>query len=130
MSNLSNTKTDKNILKILDFYLNKLFYVHNLQDYSQFKLDYLQFSLFNIDFNLLPSNYVSTLKFKYFKNKRCFFYFKNSPFKSKKIKFFTNKFYFWLEDFYLNNKDLYSSYSLIMLECSKSFRKHSNTFLY
>ena len=130
VSNLSNTKTDKNILKILDFYLNKLFYVHNLQDYSQFKLDYLQFSLFNIDFNLLPSNYVSTLKFKYFKNKRCFFYFKNSPFKSKKIKFFTNKFYFWLEDFYLNNKDLYSSYSLIMLECSKSFRKHSNTFLY
>jgi len=130
VSNLSNTKTDKNILKILDFYLNKLFYVHNLQDYSQFKLDYLQFSLFNIDFNLLPSNYVSTLKFKYFKNKRCFFYFKNSPFKSKKKKFFTNKFYFWLEDFYLNNKDLYSSYSLIMLECSKSFRKHSNTFLY
>jgi len=108
VSNLSNTKTDKNILKILDFYLNKLFYVHNLQDYSQFKLDYLQFSLFNIDFNLLPSNYVSTLKFKYFKNKRCFFYFKNSPFKSKKKKFFTNKFYFWLEDFYLNNKDLYS----------------------
>lgn len=130
VSNLSNTKTDKNILKILDFYLNKLFYVHNLQDYSPFKLDYLQFSLFNIDFNLLPSNYLSTLKFKYFKNKRCFFYFKNSSFKSKKIKFFTNKFYFWLEDFYLNNKDLYSSYSLIMLECSKSFRKHSNTFLY
>ena len=94
VSNLSNTKTDKNILKILDFYLNKLFYVHNLQDYSQFKLDYLQFSLFNIDFNLLPSNYVSTLKFKYFKNKRCFFYFKNSPFKSKKKNFLQINFIF------------------------------------
>ena len=130
VSNLSNTKTDKNILKILDFYLNKLFYIHNLQDFYKFKLDYLQFSFSILDLNLLPSNYLSSLKYKYFKNDRCFFYFKNSRFKLKKNKFFRNKFYFWLEDFYLNNKDLYSSYSLVMLECSKSFRKHSNSFLY
>nr|QYC61866.1 NADH dehydrogenase subunit 11 [Actinocyclus sp. mgcode 4] len=130
VSNLLNTKSDKNILKILDLYLNKLVFVSNLQDYSILNLNYLKFSFYNMDLNLLPSTFVSSLNYKYFKNSICLFYFKNSKFKLKKKKFFVNKLLFWLEDYYLNNKDLYSYYSLIMLECSKSFRKHSNNFLY
>jgi len=131
VSNNSNAKTDYNILKILDFYLNNLSFIKNLnQEYFLLRLNFIKFSCFYININVLPSDFIISVKYKYFKNKICQFYFKNSKFKIRKKKFFLNKSYLWLEDFYLNNKDLYSFYSLIMLECSKSFRKHSNNFLY
>ena len=79
---------------------------------------------------ILPSQLLTSLTHKYFKNKINSFFFKKSKFKIKKSKFFISKLYLWLEDYYLNNKDLYSVYSLIMLECSKSFRKKTNNFLY
>ena len=129
VSNMSYTKSDQNILKILDYYLNKILYI-NGTGYTKLTFNYLNFNMTNLDLNVLPSNFMTSLKWYYFKSKLCFFYFKKSKFKSRKNKYYLNKMYLWLEDFYLNNKDLYSAYSLIMLECSKSLRKTSNNFLY
>jgi len=129
-SNSSITKTDKTILKILNFYLNKLLWINQDNKYPTLIFEYLNYCRHNIDLIILPSQLLISLTHKYFKNKINSFYFKKSKFKIKKSKFFISKLYLWLEDYYLNNKDLYSVYSLIMLECSKSFRKKTNNFLY
>ena len=130
ISNLSNAKSDKNIFSIFNQYLNQIFFIYENKNNFLLKINYLKYNFNNIDLVLLPSSYILSLKYKYFKNKICLFYLKKSKFKLKKNKFFLNKFYLWLEDFYLNSKDLYSIYSLVMLECSKSFRKNSNNFTY
>ena len=129
-TNASITKTDKTILKVLHFYLNKLFFIHQNTKFQTITFDYFSFCLNNIDLTILPSHLVTSIKFKYFSNKINLFYLKKSKFKLKKTKFFVSRFFLWLEDYYLNNKDLYSVYSLIMLECSKSFRKNTNNFLF
>ena len=117
-------------LKIFDYYLTKLSYLNGIKKYSFVNFDYINFNKKNIDLLLAPSNIMTSLNWMFLKNKFCFFYLQNSKFVFKKIKYFKNKLYLWIEDFYLNNKDLYSSYSLIMLECSKSYRKTTNNFLY
>ena len=131
-STLFYSKNDTNIIKFFDFYLNKLTYLHNNNkiNYSFLNFNYVYFNKKNLDLLFVPSSLLTSLNWIYLKNKFCFFYSKNSKFVFKKIKYYKNKLYLWIEDFYLNNKDLYSSYSLIMLECSKSFRKTTNNFLY
>jgi len=47
-----------------------------------------------------------------------------------KFKFFETKFILWIEDFYIGGTDLYSKFSMIMIECSRSFRKQAITFKY
>ena len=129
-STLFYSKNETHILKIFDYYLTKLSYLNGIKKYSFVNFDYINFNKKNIDLLLAPSNIMTSLNWMFLKNKFCFFYLQNSKFVFKKIKYFKNKLYLWIEDFYLNNKDLYSSYSLIMLECSKSYRKTTNNFLY
>ena len=131
-STLFYSKNDTNIIKFFDFYLNKLTYLHNnnKNNNSLLHFNYVYFNNKNLDLLFVPSSLLTSLNWMYLKNKFCFFYSKNSKFVFKKVKYYKNKLYLWIEDFYLNNKDLYSSYSLIMLECSKSFRKTTNNFLY
>ena len=50
--------------------------------------------------------------------------------KKTKIKIFNTKTKFWLEDFYLGGNDIYSKFSMVMIECSKSFRIESTNFKY
>ena len=50
--------------------------------------------------------------------------------KKTKIKIFNTKTKFWLEDFYLGGNDIYSRFSMVMIECSKSFRIESTNFKY
>ena len=50
--------------------------------------------------------------------------------KKSKSKFFETKSKFWLDDFYIGGKDLYSRFSIVMIECSKSFRLESTNFNY
>ena len=47
-----------------------------------------------------------------------------------KLKFTKNKTNFWLDDFYLGGKDIYSRFSSVMIECSKSFRIENTNFNY
>jgi NADH-quinone oxidoreductase chain G len=54
----------------------------------------------------------------------------NNKFKTKKSKVFTTKFKLWLHDFYIGGKDLYSKYSLTMINCSKSYRLEKTNFSY
>jgi NADH-quinone oxidoreductase chain G len=54
----------------------------------------------------------------------------NNKFKMKKSKIFTTKFKLWLQDFYIGGKDLYSKYSLTMINCSKSYRLEKTNFSY
>jgi hypothetical protein len=50
------------------------------------------------------------------------------PEKHKNIKFYNTKTKLWLDDFYIGGKDLYTKFSLVMIECSKSFRLESTNF--
>nr|QYC61967.1 NADH dehydrogenase subunit 11 [Guinardia striata] len=50
--------------------------------------------------------------------------------KKSKSKIFETKSKFWLDDFYIGGKDLYSRFSIVMIECSKSFRLESTNFNY
>ena len=53
----------------------------------------------------------------------------NFKFKSK-LKVICSKTNFWLDDFYLGGKDIYSRFSSVMIECSKSFRIENTNFNY
>ena len=53
---------------------------------------------------------------------------KTNKYKFSKKKFINSKTVLWLDDFYLGGKDLYSKFSLVMSECSKSFRSESTNF--
>jgi len=53
-----------------------------------------------------------------------------STIKKSKFKFFETKTKLWLDDFYIGGKDLYSRFSIVMVECSKSFRSESTNFNY
>jgi NADH-quinone oxidoreductase chain G len=88
---------------------------------------------------LNKKNYITYLGLHYFPNTSLFhnpFYKHNVANNSflhifkKKLKIFGTKFILWVEDFYIGGTDLYSKFSLIMIECSSSFRKHSLNFYY
>jgi len=53
-----------------------------------------------------------------------------NKFKMKRSKIFTTKLKLWLHDFYIGGKDLYSKYSLTMINCSKSYRIEKTNFSY
>jgi len=53
-----------------------------------------------------------------------------NKFKTKKSKIYTTKLKLWLHDFYIGGKDLYSKYSLTMINCSKSYRLEKTNFNY
>lgn len=53
-----------------------------------------------------------------------------NTFKTKKSRIFTTKLKLWLHDFYIGGKDLYSRYSLTMINCSKTYRLEKTNFNY
>lgn len=124
------SKNDQSILNFFDFYLNKLMLCSVNMINPLLYFGYIYFKSNVIDLLSSPSNQLTLLKWSYVRNKFCSFYFPKIRFKNIKLKFFKSKLLLWLEDFYLNSKDLYSAFSLVMLECSKSFRKLENNFLY
>ena len=60
------------------------------------------------------------------------YFIKNISFVKKfnvnKLKYVNSKLTLWIEDFYIGGKDLYSKFSLILIKCSKEFRKISSNF--
>lgn len=93
----------------------------------------------NIGFDFLKANYFSNfISFQhlpvvsvsnsshFFKSKVAFTSF--LPLKKSKSKILLTKTKFWIDDFYIGGKDLYSKYSIVMVECSRSFRSESTNF--
>lgn len=132
MSQFLEAKNSQFIIKTLNLYLNKIKYFYNKHNQMSRQLCYLPYLLNNI-LNLiyLPSNYITTLKWNYSNNQICSFSIKSSTtYKKKKLKIFTTKLFLWLEDYYINGKDLYSTFSIVMLQCSNTYRKETTNFLY
>ena len=132
MSQLLDVKSNQHIVKILNIYLSKIKYLYDKYTQATKSLCYLSFKLDHI-LNLiyLPSNYITTLKWKFHNNQICSFnIIPSATYKQKKLKMFTTKLFLWLEDYYLDGKDIYSTFSIIMLQCSNSYRKETTTFLY
>ena len=78
-----------------------------------------------ISFQHLPIASVSNSSY-FFKSKVAFNSF--LPLKKSKSKILLTKTKFWIDDFYIGGKDLYSKYSIVMIECSRSFRSESTNF--
>jgi len=133
VSKLSNARTDKNIINVFNFYLNKISFIHTSKLFT-LNINYVKYHWHIINLIVLPSLHLKNPKLKLFKNYYTntisMFYLKNFKYKFKKNKIIINKLYLWLEDFFLNSKDLFSLNSLIMLECSQLKRSISNNFMY
>ena len=129
LNSLNKSKSNWKILRKLYSYLNKNTYNSyetNLLDLD--KLNNYNIFLKFIEYNYLPSLSISnnsslTLLTHSFKVNH-----KTSKLKFSKKKFINSKTVLWLDDFYLGGKDLYSKFSLVMSECSKSFRSESTNF--
>ena len=106
-------------------------------------LDNIVFSnngLLNLGFNFIKTkqylNFISFTKLPVNSLEDNSFFFKSNisknisflPLKKSKLKLISSKNKFWIDDFYLGGKDLYSKYSIVMVECSKSFRSESTNF--
>lgn len=132
-SKVSDIKTEDYILKNLDkFISSNICFIYQKTSNLKTKVCFFFFNLNKIlNLVFLPSNYLTTANWNYSKNKLCDFINKKIySFKQKKLKIINTKLFLWLEDFYLNGPDLYSHLSLIMLQCSTSYRKYYNNFLF
>ena len=104
-------------------------------------ITFLSNNLSAVTYNILNfKNFIKFLGFQYFPvssiSSYCLFYKEitnyssiNFKFKSK-LKVICSKTNFWLDDFYLGGKDIYSRFSSVMIECSKSFRIENTNFNY
>ena len=94
---------------------------------SNIGFDFLKANYFSnfISFQHLPVASVSNSS-HFFKSKVAFTSF--LPLKKSKSKILLTKTKFWIDDFYIGGKDLYSKYSIVMVECSRSFRSESTNF--
>ena len=100
-------------------------------------------SMNKIIFNYtIKSNFLRFISFQYFplvnfnsitlfniRSRNTLFLNKNN-FKKLNKKIFKNKTILWVEDFYVGGKDLYSKFSKVMIECSKSLRLENSNFKY
>ena len=51
-------------------------------------------------------------------------------YKVSKVKLYNTPLRLWLDDFYIGGKDLYSKYSITMINCSNILKKNKNNFSY
>lgn len=108
------TSLDK-INFIFNDFNNITYNIDNLKNFNKF-----------FNFNYYPVNNMNGSS-TYFKNKLLKYNFNKT---SNKIKLYQTKLLNWLDDFYINGNDNYSKFSLVMIQCSKSFRMKSTNFFY
>jgi len=121
-------KTDSSILEDFYYSFKNIQYISDLTINNPLK--YYSIIHHLVDFLYLPSNYISLSNSFYYRTTICSVYFNLLLNKIRPQKFYRTKIYGWLEDFYTNGKDLYSSFSVTMLQCSISHRKKVNNFLF
>lgn len=104
--------TNMNWNNKIEYNCNNLFY---FKSFTKFKLfaseNLLKSEILNI--NMSSNIYLPIKKYKHYKIK-----IQNTPLK------------LWLDDFYIGGKDLYSSYSITMINCSFVLRKTKTNFTY
>ena len=128
ISSKINAKTDYSILQTFYNIFNNIKFTNNYNINK--KLNYLTIKNI-IDFLYLPSNFIIVSGTAYFQMALCnYLYAYSYKYLVKKRKIYSTKLYNWLEDFFINGKDLYSPFSLTMLQCSLLQRKNINNFLY
>ena len=127
LNSVTKAKTNWQIIRKLNSYLeNVSFQNKNLLNLNFEFLNTIQFYNF-ISFQYLPVNSLNSHNVFY---KTSVANISFLPLKNSKNKYFDTKTKFWLDDFYIGSKDLYSKFSLVMVECSKSFRLESTNFNY
>ena len=124
LNSAGKSKTNWQVIRKLKSILRKIDFnpASNLLDYEFSKTH--QF-LNYIGYQNFPVNSLNSNSF-FYKSGAAFTSF--LPLKTSKIKLVCTKNKFWIDDFYLGGKDLYSKYSIVMIECSKSFRTESTNF--
>ena len=124
LNSTNKSKSNWQVIRKLKSSLDNIKF-HNVNlvyDFSKLK----QLKSF-IGYQYLPINSISS---------DCMFYktdtsiHDNIYLKKSKLKIFNTKTKFWLDDFYIGGKDLYSKFSTVMIECSKSFRSETDNFNY
>ena len=127
LNSITKAKTNWQIIRKLNSYLeNVSFQNKNLLNINFEFLNTNQFYNF-ISFQYLPVNSLNSHNVFYKTSAASISFL---PLKDSKNKYFDTKTKFWLDDFYIGSKDLYSKFSLVMVECSKSFRLESTNFNY
>ena len=130
LNSLNKSKSNWKILRKLYSYLNKNIY----NSYNTNLLEIVNLNNYNIFLKFIEYNYLPSLSISnnnsltLVKNISQFVTKTNNKYKFSKKKFINSKTVLWLDDFYLGGKDLYSKFSLVMSECSKSFRSESTNF--
>ena len=127
LNSLGKSKSNWQIIRKLKSFLDKVnFNNNNVIDFEYNKTN--QFFNF-IGYHYLPVNSINknSLFFKTDSSSQFVDFF---PLKESKAKILSTKNKLWIDDFYLGGKDLYSKYSIVMVECSKSFRLESTNFNY
>jgi len=131
VSPFKQSKSNWQILRKLIFYTKKINFLTTFNSNNKIIFNYKVNSNFIkfINFQYFPlTNYNSTiLPTNTLKNN---IFFKNSDFKLLNKKIFNNKPILWIEDFYIGGKDIYSKFSKVMIECSKSLRLEKTNFKY
>lgn len=127
----NNSKSNWNILRSISNEFKKINLVSNEKINNLICLnlnDNTTFLKF-VNFNYFPiQNFNKSFCYKDNKATNTLIKIEN---KYKKVKtlVFNTKTVLWLDDFYIRGKDNYSSYSSIMIKCSKSYRLQSTNFI-
>merc|ERR1712024_26234 len=110
INNITKSKTNWQIIRKLISHLNFIHNNHeiihyNYNTYYTFKkyisLNYFPISGFNLSFHECSSTNNSSLFLK----------------KNSNLKLYSTKTKLWIHDFYIGGKDLYTKFSLVMIEC-------------
>ena len=129
LNTINKSKSTWKILRKLFSYLNKNNYNNTSTMLSLKNLNIDKIFLKFIEYQYLPSISLANDNISLTTNNYC-----NSIVKSNivnnfsKKKIINSKTVLWIDDFYLGGKDLYSKFSLVMSECSKTFRTESTNF--
>jgi NADH dehydrogenase/NADH:ubiquinone oxidoreductase subunit G len=126
------TKDDWQIFRKFFFYINKIQFLSNYK-YNNLihfncnsKNKYKNF----INFLYYPTTSLTKFNFKIPCNKINYNLFLKNSLKIKKNKIYNTQFKQRVLDFYIGGGDLYSSYSLTMIKCSKLHRLTATNFTY
>ena len=130
LNSLTNSKSNWMLLRSLYSHLKLInFGDQKLNEIIQINMLKRKNMLIYLTLIYLPSTITYISKKTLNLNK---YFIKNISFVKKfngnKLKYVNSKLTLWIEDFYIGGKDLYSKFSLILIKCSKEFRKISSNF--
>lgn len=122
---LKQCKNNWQIIRKLFIYLSKIEFNNNIINYNCYNyndtINYINLNyLTNTTYN---KNLITTYNFNYQK-----YNVKTNNFNILTQKIFKTKTVLWIDDFYLGGKDLYTKFSKVMIECSKSLRLNNTNF--